>query len=102
VALTLTPEQQAALEAFDTASDKAREDLENVESMEAARVEVTKAAFKAQEEAILSQADALEAATTFVNLMLARPLQTPPLSSGPLEPGVRAEQPRTRGKPHGS
>lgn len=70
MAVTLTPEQQAALEEFDKAADHANDALQATKDADAALAAAELQATHDQKEAIDSQTVALEKATVFVRLMV--------------------------------
>jgi hypothetical protein len=105
MSLTLTPEQQAALEAFDKASD---DSLTAQQANDDAQYDLAQATTDANDAALdaLDKATAaVEAGKAFVDLMLARePAPLPdPLAPGGTEPtpagnrGTRGRHPRPVG-----
>jgi len=72
MSLTLTPAQQAALEAFDAASDKARSANDEADAADQALMDAQDRQTTAHDALTEAQTEALEAAANFVDLMLSR------------------------------
>lgn len=70
MALTLTPEQQTALEAFDAAADDATQAIEQTAESDSALVTAQNRAEHDKQSSIDAQALALEKATAFIRLMI--------------------------------
>jgi len=79
MALTLTPEQQTGLEAFDAAADDAAEAIRQTAESDAALVTAQNRADHDKQSSIDAQADALDKATAFIRLMI--PFAPPPAAA---------------------
>jgi hypothetical protein len=97
--VTLTPEQQAALEDFETKAQVARDAAQAHENADEALVEAEAAAEVDAALDLEAHQTALEAAQKFINLMLDVPTPTPPAGANPPKP-AGANPPKPAGGKH--